>query len=190
LPRESALEILGLPSQNKYILFFGFIRDYKGLDLLIEALKSLPDDHHLIVAGEVYGSFDKYQSIIDQHGLNSRIHLYNDYIGDSEVPVYFSASDVCVLPYKGATQSGITAIAQHFELPVIATDVGGLKEVVADGKEGLIVSKPQPDLIAQELKNYFENDLKEKFKPNIKVRKEENSWSNFAKKIVDFSDSI
>jgi len=190
LKREDAIEKLGLNPDHKHLLFFGFIRDYKGLDLLVDAMNSLPEDYHLIVAGEVYGSFDKYQSQIDSHNLGSRIHLYNEYISDSEVPVYFSASDVCVLPYKEATQSGITAISQHFELPVIATDVGGLKEVVIHNEEGLIIKQPNSKLIAEGILHYFDNNLKEEFKPNIKQRKEENSWSNFARKIVDFSETI
>lgn len=185
-----AIEELGLPKDKKYLLFFGFIRTYKGLDLLIEALAELSSDIHLIIAGEVYGSFEKYQQLVDALNLGERIHLFNDYISDDEVRTYFSAADVCMLPYKGATQSGITAISHHFDLPIIATDVGGLKEKIRHNETGLIVKKPNGCLIASEVNNYFSNGLKQVFSKNIKEEKLNNSWRYFAKSILDFSRSI
>lgn len=190
LNRDEALEKLGLSKDNKYCLFFGFIRDYKGLDLLIDAISSLPEDYHLIVAGEVYGSFDKYAEQIKAKNLSDRIHLYNDYIPDSEVTLYFSASDVCVLPYKGATQSGITAIAHHFELPLIITDVGGLKENVRHQETGLVVDIPDRDLLSEAIKDYFSTGNIAVMRENIRVEKQENSWDNFAKKIVEFAQTL
>ncbi|MFT5858889.1 MAG: glycosyltransferase involved in cell wall biosynthesis [Flavobacteriaceae bacterium] len=190
LNRAEALTKLGLDSSNNYLLFFGFIRDYKGLDLLIEALVDLPSDTHVIVAGEVYGSFEKYQKTIDSLGLNARIHLFTEYISDSEVSTYFSASDVCMLPYKGATQSGITAISHHFNLPIIATDVGGLKENTRHDETGLVVSQPDSKLIAEAVDHYFTAKLKLSFSKNIEAEKSENSWENFAQKIVEFSHSL
>lgn len=188
--REVALKELGLPEDKKYLLFFGFIRAYKGLDLLIQALADLKSDVHLIIAGEVYGSFEKYQQLIDELGLADRIHLFNHYISDDEVGTYFSASDVCMLPYKGATQSGITAISYHFDLPIIATDVGGLKEKTHHNETGLIVRKPDSHLIANEIKHYFSGDLKSVFSENIQGEKLENSWENFAKRILEFSKTL
>lgn len=190
LNREEALSTLNLESENKYLLFFGFIRDYKGLDLLIEALSELPTDYHIIVAGEVYGSFEKYQKLIDNLGLSERVHLFTEYISDSEVSIYFSASDVCMLPYKGATQSGITAISHHFNLPIIATDVGGLKENTRHGETGLIVDHPEPKLISKAVEEYFLGDFKFGFSRNIEAQKSENSWENFAQKIIEFSRTL
>lgn len=190
LKREDALSKLNLNSDKKYILFFGFIRDYKGLDLLIEAMNHLPEEYHLIVAGEVYGSFDKYSKLIDGSKLKERIHLFNHYISDDEVNLYFSASDVCVLPYKSATQSGITSISHHFNLPIIATDVGGLKETIEHKETGLIVEEPSSEKIAKSILEYYSNNYKEKFSAKIQKEKAENSWSNFAKKIIEFSKTL
>lgn len=188
--RGKALSELNLNPEFNYLLFFGFIRDYKGLDLLLEAMRDLPEEYHLIIAGEVYGSFDKYKKIIDSAGLGDRIHLFNQYIGDKQVKYFFSAADVCVLPYRSATQSGITAIAQHFELPVIATDVGGLKENVLHEENGLIVSAPHPHLIGNAIKHYFNGELRSKFEAKILASKEKNSWKNFSDRIVEFAETL
>ncbi|MCH2224397.1 MAG: glycosyltransferase [Crocinitomicaceae bacterium] len=188
--RKSVLEKLGLSEDKKYLLFFGFIREYKGLDLLIQAMKYVAEDVHLIVAGETYGSFDKYQAEIDASSAKNRIHLYNQYISDDEVAEFFSISEVCVLPYKGATQSGITAISHHFELPIIATDVGGLKESILHMQNGLIVKYPEPKLIAESIETYFKENLKSKFEMDLKKIKEENSWSNFARRVLEFAETI
>ncbi len=190
LQREEALKKLKLDPSKKYVLFFGFIRDYKGLDLLIDALNHLPEDHHLIVAGEVYGSFEKYTNQINASKLDQRVHLFNHYISDDEVTLYFSASDVCVLSYKSATQSGITSISHHFNLPIIATDVGGLKETITHGETGLIVKEPNSKLISESIIEYYAMNCKEKFSENIKREKAENSWSNFADKLVEFSQTL
>lgn len=190
MTREDALKELNLDSSRNYLLFFGFIRDYKGLDLLIEALTYLDESYHLIVAGEVYGSFEKYEKQINQFQLKERIHLFNHYISDDKVSAFFSASDVCVLPYKGATQSGITAISHHFELPIIATDVGGLKETTHHGKTGLIVEKPDSKLIAASISTYYEENYNVSFSQNIAEEKLENSWENFAKKLIEFAQTI
>lgn len=190
LEQSTAKEKLGLEPGKKTLLFFGIIRDYKGLDLLIEALSLLDDSFELIIAGEVYGSFENYQKQINQFGLGNKIHLFKQYIDDDHVTTFFSASDVCILPYKSATQSGITSIANHFDLPIIATDVGGLKETIEHGKTGLIVDKAEPALIAEAIRNYFDNDLKASFAENIRQEKKENSWENFARKVLEFAAEI
>ena len=163
---------------------------YKGLDLLLEAMSGLDESYHLIVAGEVYGSFDKYQEIIDQHELTDRVHLFNDYIPDDEVTNYFSIADICVLPYKGATQSGITAVSHHFEVPIIATDVGGLKGTICHGKTGLIVDGPEPELIKNAIDQYFAEDMKASFSENIRIEKAERSWPKFAAKVLEFVKTL
>ena len=187
--RNDALKSLNLSIDKKYLLFFGFIRDYKGLDLLLKSMVGLPEEYELIVAGEIYGSFDKYQQIIDKEKIAKRVHLFSQYIPDDEVTTYFSASDVCILPYKNATQSGITAISHHFDLPIIATDVGGLKETILHEKTGLMI---QPN--SEELKNaiqlYFTENRQEMFSTEIKANKSDNSWENFAEKVLDFADTL
>lgn len=181
---------LELNTSDKYILFFGFIRDYKGLDLAIQSLKNLPEDFKLLVAGEVYGSFEKYQKQIDDLGLQNRIHLITRYINDDEVSQIFSAADVCLLPYKSATQSGITAISHHFDLPIIATNVGGLQENIKHLKSGLIVEKPDSELIGQAIQEYFEKQYRSQFEQEIRQYKEDNSWGNFANTICKFVEEL
>lgn len=192
LEQQDALKSLGIEfnHEHKYILFFGIIRKYKGLDLLIEAISKLGEDVQLIIAGEVYGSFDEYQSLIDQNQLSQRVHLFNSYIPDDKVGLYFSASDVCVLPYRSATQSGIISISKHFEIPVIATDVGGLKESITHGKTGLMVERAEPQLIAESIETYFTGDLKESCKLLIREENERNSWEVFCQRIIDFAAEI
>ena len=132
MPKEQAQRELGLRPGLKTLLFFGLIREYKGLDILLEAFRTLPEDYQLVIAGEPYGSFDKYQAIIDSMPGKERVHVFPDYIRDSEVKRFFSAADVAVLPYRSATQSGISAIAYHFDIPMVVTDVGGLRGTIGD----------------------------------------------------------
>lgn len=181
---------LKIDASKKTILFFGLIRDYKGLDLLIEAFSQLNEEYQLLIAGEVYSNLSKYEEMILNSKAKDRIIFINRYIPDEEVHVFFSAADVCVLPYRTATQSGITATSFHFDLPIIATNVGGLKEIVGVPEMGLIVEKPSSDLIKKAILNYFEKDLKEKFQLNIRAEKEKNSWSNFAKSLISFSNTL
>jgi glycosyltransferase involved in cell wall biosynthesis len=188
LTRINALQKLGLEkiADKNIILFFGIIRDYKGLDWLLEAMALLSDEFQLIIAGEVYGSFQKYQEIIDKRQLKNRVSLFANYIGDDEVKDYFSAADVCVLPYKSATQSGITSISNHFELPLIATNVGGLAETILHQKTGIIINELEPKAIAASINYYFEANLKAQYESNIKVQNLDNTWQNFADKILRF----
>ena len=181
---------LNIPEGKKIILFFGFIRDYKGLDLLIEAMSKLGGEYMLVIAGEVYGSFEKYRQQIDALSIGEKISLHVRYISDEEVPLFFSSADVCVLPYKSATQSGITSIAYHFNLPIIATDTGGLKESVVHNKTGLIVNAPNADLIADSIRTYFMETLKPVFQNEIQLLKSKLSWTSLASRIIDFSNSL
>lgn len=181
---------ISLKPNDKLILFFGIIRDYKGLDLLIKAMVNLSEDFKLIIAGEAYGDFNKYQKMISDLKLSDRCFVFEKYISDEEVPAFFSAADVCVLPYKSATQSGITGIAQHFELPLIATDVGGLSETILHNKTGLIVSTPDPIEIANEIKHYFTSNCKESFQNEMKEENKKNSWEAFADNLESFIKEI
>lgn len=192
IAKKEALDKIGLINKidKKIILFFGIIRDYKGLDLLLKAMKYLNEDYFLVIAGEVYGSFDKYSQIIDELQLANRIALFNNYIDDNSVKDYFSAADVCILPYKSATQSGITNISYHFEVPIIATNVGGLAETIFHEKTGLIVSEVNDKTIAHSIEYYFNKCDQNKFKQAISKFNEENNWENFTKKMLEFTESI
>ncbi|MDR0547322.1 MAG: glycosyltransferase [Dysgonamonadaceae bacterium] len=180
---EKAKSRYGLDTQKKTLLFFGLIRDYKGLDLLIDAMALLDDSYQLLVAGEAYGSFEKYKKQIDNNSAKDRIIVLNRYIGDHEVAVLFSASDVLVLPYKSATQSGVIPVAYHFENPVVTTDVGGLKASIEKAETG-IVCRPEANDLARGVELIFSVG-KERFIENIRREKENLSWDKFAGILLD-----
>ena len=189
--REEAEEKLGLKKGKKNILFFGLIRTYKGLDILLEAFGKLPEDYQLIIAGEPYGSFDKYQEIIDRLPNKERVHTWLKYIKDSEVTDYFSAADIAVLPYRSATQSGISSVSYHFEVPMIVTDVGGLKETIGDRGTGIVAADGCPDTIAAEIIRYFSlPELKDKFIENIRLEKDRLSWKKFSEGLLKFTETL
>ena len=189
--RKEAEDTLGIPHGSRNILFFGLIREYKGLDILIEAFGKLGEDYRLIIAGEPYGSFDKYQRLIDSCSGKNRISVFPQYIKDNEVSRYFSAADVCVLPYRSATQSGISSIAYHFGVPMITTDVGGLRESIAERGTGLVVENASPDEIASAINRYFDSpELINSMKDNIITEKERLSWKNFCDRLVDFYEKL
>lgn len=188
LNREEALSRLGLSPDFRYVLFFGFIRAYKGLDLLLEAFadeRLRQQKVKLIVAGEFYGDSSPYLQQIKKLNIEDTILLYNDYIPDNEVHRYFSAADIVAQPYKTATQSGVTQIAFHFEKPMLVTNVGGLSEIVPDGKIGYVV-EPDAKQIADALFRFFEENKREEFERNIVEEKKKYAWSAF----VEAIDSI
>ena len=185
--RREAERKLGISPGKKNILFFGLIREYKGLDILLEAFRRLDDSYQLIIAGEPYGSFEKYQKIIESLPGKDRVYMDLKYIKDSEVTDYFSAADVAVLPYRSATQSGISSVSYHFEVPMIVTDVGGLKETIGDRGTGIVAKEGTPEAISAEIMKYFADPrIKEECVTNIRKEKERLSWSTFARKLVDF----
>ncbi len=189
--REEAERKLGLIPGKKNILFFGLIRTYKGLDILLEAFGRLPEDYQLIIAGEPYGSFGRYQDIIDRIPGRERIFMDLKYIKDSEVTDYFSASDVAVLPYRSATQSGISSVSYHFEVPMIVTDVGGLKEAIGDRGTGLVAPEVTPEAILAEIQKYFGNpEIREECIANIRLEKDRLSWKTFAGRLMEFAGQL
>lgn len=191
LPREKAEKKLGMAADKKNILFFGLIRHYKGLDILLEAFRKLPDDYQLIIAGEPYGSFAPYQEIIDGLPGKSRIFMNLKYIKDSEVKDYFSAADLAVLPYRSATQSGISSVSYHFEVPMIVTDTGGLKETIGDRGTGIVAENCTPEAIAKEIVRYFSDPrIKEECIRNIRKEKERLSWEAFAAELTGFIEQL
>ncbi len=189
--RQAAEKKLGIRSGMKNILFFGLIREYKGLDILIEAFKGLGEEYQLIIAGEPYGSFDRYRELIDSSGCSGRIHTFLQYVRDSEVKDYFSIADVTVLPYRSATQSGISSISYHFEVPMIVTDVGGMKETIGDRGTGLLAEACSPEAIRESILRYFSDpEIAAICRAGIKKEKERLSWENFCRQLLDFSAQI
>lgn len=191
MPREEAEKALGLKPGMRNLLFFGLIRGYKGLDILLDAFGKLDSGYQLIVAGEPYGSFEKYRNIIDRSPAKDRIRLFTRYIKDSEVKVFFSASDLAVLPYRSATQSGISAIAYHFEVPMVVTDVGGLRQSIGDCGTGLVAPKADADCVVREIRTYFSDaNLKTLCVNSIRAEKDRLSWRTFSKRLLEFSDNL
>lgn len=188
--KRAAQTHLKIDPEKKTLLFFGIIRDYKGLDVLLTAFSKLDSSYQLLIAGECYGSFEKYQKLIDASRGKDRIFCFNQYISDQEVPIFFSAADVCILSYKSATQSGITAIAHHFCLPLIATDVGGLKESIQHGKNGLIIPSPDEKLLFEAIELYFKESKLNAFSHQLARENKEKSWDNFATKLLEFSTKL
>lgn len=191
LPREEAAARLGIDSGKKTLLFFGLIRDYKGLDILLEAFRGLGEDYQLVIAGEPYGSFDKYQDIIDSLPSKERVYLFPKYIKDSEVKNYFSVTDVAVLPYRSATQSGISSISYHFEVPMITTSVGGLKELIGDRGTGIVTSEVTAEGIRKEILRYFADaSIAESCVEAIRQEKKRLDWQSFANNLTNFAKSL
>ena len=185
--REEALSALNFDADNSYLLFFGFIRAYKGLDLLIEAFsdKRLRNRKlKLIIAGEFYENDTPYRDLIKKYDLENDIIFFDHFIKDNEVSLFFSVADLVVQPYKTATQSGVTQIAFHFEKPMLVTDVGGLREIVPDGKCGYVV-KPESIYIAEAIIDYFDNNRKGQFTEGVKLEKEKFSWNRMTDSIVE-----
>jgi glycosyltransferase involved in cell wall biosynthesis len=190
LTKETARQMLGIESKQKVLLFFGFIRSYKGLDLLLEAMTKLSNDYLLIIAGEVYGSFNEYDDYIKRNDLNNKVKLFIRYISDEEVKLFFCSSDVCVLPYKSGTQSGIIGISYHFDLPVIATDVGGLAEMINPYRTGIVVGEPKVENIIFGIEQYFQGETSQIYIENIRKYKEIANWKSLAFNIIRFYENI
>lgn len=180
--RNEACRHLGLDTNQRYLLFFGLIRDYKGLDWLLEAFqKAQLSGYRLLVAGEFYSHKEKYLAQAKELGIDSQIDWHTRFVPDNEVRYYFSAADMVVQPYKTATQSGVTQIAYHFEKPMLVTRVGGLSEIVPDGKVGY-VSEPNPTAIAEALCRFAEE--KPDFLTCIRQEKQKYSWETMTKSIL------
>ncbi len=192
IEKQDARKMLGLDKNGKYIFFFGFIRDYKGLDLLLEAMADtrIKDAKiKLIVAGEFYTDSKPYYDIIEKHQLQDFVILATDFIPDQEVAKYFCASDVVVQPYKDATQSGVTQIAYHFNKPMITTDVGGLAEIVPDGKVGYVI-QPNIEALANAINKFYKEEKETEFTDNVLVEKQKYSWDNMIETIDELLKEI
>jgi D-inositol-3-phosphate glycosyltransferase len=187
ITREEALRKLDLNTGYSYLLFFGFIRAYKGLDLLLEAFgdsRLRQRKLKLIIAGEFYESDTPYKEIIEKHNIADDIILNDRFIKEEEVALFFSAADLVVQPYRSATQSGVTQIAYHFEKPMLVTDVGGLSEIVIDGKSGYVVP-PEPAKIADAIDDFFTNNRQEQFLQGVKDEKVKFTWDKLTTSILE-----
>lgn len=176
--RAEACEKLKLDPEIRYLLFFGLIRSYKGLDWLIEACAKseavMSGRYKLLVAGEFYGNEDVYHELVDKLGVGHHIEWHSVFVPDSEVKYYFSATDLVVQPYKTASQSGVTQIAYHFQKPMIVTRVGGLPEIVPDGKVGYVV-EPDAAAIAAGIDHFA--TTQPDFSEGLIQEKQKYSWS-------------
>ncbi len=188
VPREVALNKLGLSADYDYLLFFGFVREYKGLDLLLKAfandkLRKFPVK--LLVAGEFYIDKKPYLELIDELNIKDDVILHSEFIPNHDVVNYFCAASLIVQPYKEATQSGITQVAFHFDKPIITTNVGGLAEIVTDKRDGYVV-EPDPGQIANAIFTFFSLDKEDEFTQNVKEDKKRFSWDS----LLDTIDGV
>ena len=188
--REEAIKELGLESDVRYAMFFGLIRDYKGLDTLLEAwAKFHKKGHKLLIAGEFYAAKDKYMTLIERLGLKNDIVLHDYFIPDDKIKHYFSAADCVVLPYKTATQSGVTQICYNFCTPVIVTNVGGLAEIVPDDRVGY-VCEPTVEGVADALERIYDGDRLQRFADNMIEERKRFSWSAMCDAIEEVYNTV
>lgn len=181
--REEACRHLQFDANVHYLLFFGLIREYKGLDILLSAWEEVRRDGlKLIVAGEFYDDRSRYDALLAK--LGNSVILHDHFVADDEVKYYFSAADALVLPYRTATQSGVTQIAYNFSTPMVVTDVGGLPEIVPDNKVGFVVP-PTVDGVVDAINQLYEADNLDRFRRNMVHERKRFSWATMCDKIVE-----
>jgi len=188
IDKNIALQNLNLNSKDKHLLFFGFVRKYKGLDLMLEAMADVRVKElgvKLIVAGEFYDDINEYLNLIDELGIKDNIILKSDFIAEADVKNYFCASDMITQTYRTATQSGVTQIAYHFERPMLVTNVGGLAEIVPDNKVGYVTSK-NPSDIAGAIVDFYNNNKEQEFTKNTISEKKRFTWES----LIDGIESL
>ena len=191
IPKQEARLKLHLKQDDRIILFFGLIRKYKGLDLLIEAFSLLKANPHnkLLIAGEFYEDKQPYFDLISKYKLEEQIILLNQFIPNDDVKYYFSAADIVALPYRSATQSGVTQVSFHFEVPTLVTNVGGLGEIIPHNVAGYVV-EPNPQAIGSSLEDYFENNKEQAFTEGMKQEKQKYEWSIFVNEIISLYNGL
>ena len=191
LPKNAARQYLRLPENEKIILFFGFIREYKGLDILLQAMadeRIRKSNIILVVAGEFYQDSKPYLDLIRHLNISDQVILKTEFVPDSEVRFYCSAADLIIQPYRHATQSGVTPLAYHFEKPMIVTNVGGLPSMVPDGLVGL-VAEPNPGSIAEHILEFYELG-ENHFLPHLREEKKKYAWNRLVNAILDLAHDI
>jgi len=189
--RTEAEKALGIEGEGRNLLFFGLIRPYKGLDILIRAFGLLPEDYRLIIAGEPYGSFEEYRKLIDASPAKNRIYIHTGFVPDAEVKNYFCAADLAVLPYRSASQSGVRAVACHFGVPLAVTDTGSLRQEVEGSGTGVVAAKATPQDVAEAITRFFRTPgLQDECRENIKKELDRLSWSRFCSSLVGFATQL
>ena len=184
--KTEACKHLSLPSDKQYMLFFGLVRAYKGLDLLLDAFATIKDqlpNLQLLVVGEFYEDRQKYENQISTLKIEDRVLLHNEFVADAEVQYWFSAADIVVQPYKSATQSGVTQVAFHFCKPMLVTNVGGLGEIVRHGQMGYAV-EPKPQQIADAIADFYLNSREQSFITAVSEEKKKYDWGKLTQKIL------
>ena len=190
--KEEAARYLGLDPKDQYLLFFGLIRKYKGLDLLLNSFARVKDQMgnlKLVIAGEFYKGKEDSLELIAKLDLGDRILLRDQFIPAGEVKYYFSVADLVVQPYLAATQSGISQIAYHFGVPMLVTDVGGLSEIVPDQKVGYVTPVDE-QAIADAIVDFFHNGRSIEFRKNVQSEKKRFTWDAVSKQILELADRI
>ena len=191
LSKEEAREELGIEIDTKLILFFGFVREYKGLKHLLKAfpvIKSELNNVKLLIVGSFGEDKEDYVNLVNEINLPENIQIVDEYIPDNEVEKYFVASDIVAIPYESATQSGIVQLAYEFEKPVVVTEVGGLPDVVRDGETGYIIPPKDSKSLSEAIIRFFHEESREKYAKNISKNSELFSWEGLIEKIlVSFS---
>lgn len=186
MPKHEARSILHLEENTSYILFFGLIRKYKGLDILMRALPLLKDSKvKLIVAGEFYEPQEDYLTLVDDLGIKERVIFFGNFIANEEVKLFFSACDLVVQPYRTATQSGVTQIAYHFGKPMVVTRVGGLPEIVEEGKTGFLADVNENSL-AEVVDHFFSLENRSTLEEKVLEKAKTLSWDSFSDKLLKF----
>jgi glycosyltransferase involved in cell wall biosynthesis len=185
IKKEIALKQIGLKKGYKYLLFFGLIRKYKGLEILIQSMNEIikeKKDIKLLIVGENYESTEKYKKMISQNNLNNNISLINKFIPEDEIKYWFSSSELIIQPYKKASQSGVTPLAFKFEIPTVCTNIGGLSEYISNKKDGFLCEPNSKDL-AKNILLALNSDLN-LIKKEIKNKKEKLTWDQFISKLL------
>ena len=189
LPREEACRKLGLAAELGYVMFFGYIREYKGLDILLEAWAMLKaegktEGKKLLVVGEVYGNDDKYAQMIEHLGLAEDVVFHNEFVPDDEVAEWFSVADMVALPYKSATQSGVTQVAYAFDVPMVVTRVGGLAEMVPDDVVGALADVDARS-VADAIAKVYEGGNLDRYREGVHRERGRFSWEATADRISE-----
>jgi D-inositol-3-phosphate glycosyltransferase len=191
LNKQEARMALGLPEDKQIVLFFGLIRKYKGLDMLLDAMNELKSNPNiiLVIAGEFYEDKQPYLDLIERNQIQHQVILHAKFIANEDVKNYFSAADLVTLPYRSATQSGVTQVSFHFEVPTLVTNVGGLGEIIPDKVAGYVV-EPNGKAIADGIKDYFENDRMHSFTEGMIREKQKYDWKIFVDEVIDLYKNI
>lgn len=190
--KQTARKKIGYADSDRLVLFFGFIRKYKGLDLLLEAMSDPRLEKlgvKLHVAGEFYEDRARYDALVQQFNLQQRVHMKGDFVAGDDVRYYFCACNLVTLTYRDATQSGVTGAAFQFDKPVLVTDVGGLAEIIPHGKAGYVVPV-EPAAIADAIADYFENDREAAFTEGMMLEKPKFGWDVFVARVIGLYNEL